>query len=228
MLQQKPTGRRVLIAAWVSIGFGIITSAGMFFISQWIPSSIPLPLGQLESVAVDSRGRVYCASAFYHRIQVYSPDGEYLRGWPVSGVRNYDIRVNQEDELEVLVYGETVYRYSSEGELLEARTFPRDFEPDPDKANRSYAQCVDADGRVYSVRLGLIYPHVTRRDKDGSGTTVVAPPRLGWFIMGPLPAFAYCFIGAALYWIGKGLLRRGSDAAQPDADKPGIRAASRR
>ena len=194
-----PLFKRVRMAGWMLLGWGLMTFGGIFLVSHWIPNSIPLPLGQLESVAVDSKGHIFCASTFYSRIQVYSPQGEFLRAWPLRDVRSFGIRVDGNDELEVVVHGETVYRYSIMGRLLETRPPSPSYTPNVQQFPDDHSpECVDAAGQTYSVRLGLIYPHVVRRDVDGAETTVVSPPRLGWFIMGPLPAFLWCLCGALM------------------------------
>jgi len=202
MRSQVAYVRRPAVVGFALIVLGAMLVFGMLLVRPIVPSWLPLPLGELECVAVDSRGDVYCSSGFYQRIQVYSPEGRYLRGWYVPGVIGWSIRTNESDRIEVVTRGEAIQTYSGSGTLLETWTPPPDFEPDMQKVHdQSYNKCTDTAGRIYSVRAGLVYPHVIRRDKDGSTRTVVSPPRLSWFLMAPFPAFLYIAIGFALvHW----------------------------
>ena len=47
----------------------------------WVSLKTELPLGDLGGVAVDSKGNVYCVANFYGRIQKYSSNGTFRKGW---------------------------------------------------------------------------------------------------------------------------------------------------
>jgi len=187
----------------ISVGlflFGIATFLGGIFVLHNCPSSVCLPLGELNSVAVDREGRVYCASGFYSRVQAYSAQGEFLRGWPIPHMRYFWIRTNRSDEIEVRnSRGWLIYTCSLRGELLKKHPLPPERDsrivPPPEDAS---LECRDLSGNTYLVRFRYIYPYVVRRAKDGKLTTAVPPPRLSWFIMGPFPAVAYSFLGVLL------------------------------
>src|SRR3989304_5091775 len=59
---------------------GFLTAAGWAF---WVTPRTELPLGDPGPMAVDSKGNIYLVLNFYYRIQKYSSDGIFLRGWPL-------------------------------------------------------------------------------------------------------------------------------------------------
>ena len=46
-----------------------------------IPATVEVPQGELETIAVDPEGRIYCGGQFWQRVQVYDHDGNFLHGW---------------------------------------------------------------------------------------------------------------------------------------------------
>lgn len=84
-------------------------------------SALRFPLGSPDGIAVDNNGKVYCASHFYNRIQVYDTDGKFIYGW-FSFIRggldiildsNNLIHVEQRDKYAV---------YTTDGVLLQKRS----------------------------------------------------------------------------------------------------------
>ncbi len=68
------------------LGFGGFMAGAVFATGAngFVPSGFEMPLGDLESVAVDAEGRIYTSAGFYSRIQVYDRTGQFLRGWFVD------------------------------------------------------------------------------------------------------------------------------------------------
>lgn len=129
MTRWEPRIRRI---GWSVVAVECLVLACTFFGSSLVPSWVELPLGQLEGVAIANDGTIYTASAFYSRIQAYSPSGAYLRGWPVRGIRYLNqITVNHKNEVAVLYHGQTVFVYSEHGDLLknDQASPPTDEEP---------------------------------------------------------------------------------------------------
>jgi hypothetical protein len=171
-----------------------------------------MPLGDLNGVAVDSSGNVYCGAQFYSRVQKYDRDGHFLFSLHVSGGGGaYRIRVNENDELEVAtVRTSTLFRFSPSGEMLEKRQ----------RAQHAYAdfgiegerQCRGPDGSVYRIRRALLFPSVVKTSPSGEQSTVVSVPFHKWLVMGPHPAFLFWIAAMLLfggvYYLGK----KGKDA----------------
>jgi hypothetical protein len=192
--------RHLEIAGLSLVAFGAILALGSFIGHHSCPGWIPLPLGDLESITVDDQGRIYCLSGFYSRLQVYSSEGEYLTGWPVPYWRAMYMRVNSDGNIDIIAStGLRIFTYSWRGRLLKRYdpSADKEFFPTPS------GSCITADGRRYCIRNPLLYPHVVLVSEDGHETVVVSPPRLSWFIMGPVPAFGYVWVGLILTVIGR-------------------------
>lgn len=113
------------------IGFAVLMSyGGIAFFSQilatvgglwFIGPSFEWPVGVPDAVTLDSQGRRIAALTTCGRIQVYSEDGRFLRGWFVeSSGGPFSTTVKEGDHIEVLtVRGRKRLLYSPTGELLE-------------------------------------------------------------------------------------------------------------
>ncbi len=85
------TPRRSIVHSAIQIALmGLLACGGLGFIGGFIAAAIPwgetldaieLPLGGAEGLAVDRDGRIYVGSPVYRRVQRYSPDGHFERGW---------------------------------------------------------------------------------------------------------------------------------------------------
>ncbi len=146
-------------------------------------SSVEFPLGDPDGAFVDSRGRIYVGDGFYFRVQRYSPDGAFERGWFVPGI--IALRVSNADQVEVATRSANrVQTYDTEGRLL------RDFRRED---IYSYVDSWRTDGS-YLVKGGLL-PRVV---DAATGKTVIDT---GWrkrLIAAPFPAFAYAAVGFAI------------------------------
>ncbi len=160
----------------------------------WISSETQLPLGDLESVALDSQGRIYCGLAFYSRIQVYDEQGRFLRGWWVDGGGGMlRLHMAEGDRLEVEAARKNrVFTFDLNGSLIESNQQTETQRKVSDRLDQ--LPVTDARGRTYAIRNRFFWPHVVREDQAGR-TTVVSTPWYLWPIMGPLPAWIFFAIG---------------------------------
>lgn len=160
----------------------------------WISSNTQLPLGDLQSVALDSQGRIYCGLGFYSRIQVYDNQGRFLRGWWVdAGGGMLRFHVAEGDRLEVeAVRRDRVFTFDPNGHLIESNQETETQREVFDR--RDQLAAADARGRTFAIRNRLFWPHVVREDQAGQ-TTVVSTPWYLWPIMGPFPAWIFCAVG---------------------------------
>ena len=198
----------ILITALGIIGFGgflaggvcaFITISGEPRVSSWAR----FPLGGLETIAVDSHGNLYCGINFYSRIQVYSSEGEFIRGWFLdAGGGVFRIKIDDEDRLHAgTARGDYYYIFSTEGELLSAREMsPKEEERIFGKTY--YSPVSDRNGNIYGIKKSLLLPGVIKTDARGQESTVVSDPFILWFIKGPFPAWLW-LAGAIL--LGGGL-----------------------
>ena len=175
-----------LVSAWTT-GFQLATTE--------------FPLADPRDVAVDSHGRFYVVDAFHLRVQRYSPDGDFERGWFVPR-KVFAVRTTPDDRMVVGAEGGP-RTYSSDGELLEVV-------PDGNELRRQGLVRGKEPTGPYAVRRGLI-PHVV---DSRTGRTVIATPWPLRLIASPFPVLLYFAIGVA--FIGLGGLRRRRDRPAPD------------
>jgi hypothetical protein len=85
-----------------AIGFFSGPLASGFGVSFDNLDSFEFPLGDLEGIAVDSEGNIYCGLQFYSRIQVYDAKGNFIYGKFIDSAGGaFRIRINNDDQLEV-------------------------------------------------------------------------------------------------------------------------------
>jgi len=176
------------VPAWKLIGW--IGGSGL--------ATTELPFGDLDDVAVDSKGRIYVADGFHSRVQRYSPDGEFERGWyvPTSGV--FALRTAANDEVHVATArANKLLKYNSDGDLLSGQY----------RLKEDYYQEYESETETtgpYAVRGGLL-PHVV--DTRTGGTVITRPWHTG--LIAPFfPAVLYSVIGFALVGVGELKRRR--------------------
>ena len=162
-----------------------------------IPTWLELPLGDLQSVAVDSNGRIYCGLGSYGRVQVYTYRGEFERGWSdgllPSGMR---LEIDSNDRLEVLVFKKNKRCvFNSDGKLLEETSLP--LEEFTKQINQVGRPCRDSAGAVYFIRNTILFPHIEKRETNGREITIVRAPIYKWPFTAPMPAWLF-FMGGIL------------------------------
>lgn len=168
-------------------------------VNPWTTPSTEMPLGSVESIAVDDQGRIYLALGFYNRVQQYDPDGHFLRGWFIHAGKP-GMSINIVDNT-IEVYARSlgvVYIYDAEGELLAQR----DVDSLPTRLPG--LEAIDTQGNRYVMRWRSVYPSVKRFDPTGKESTIISIPWYVWCWMGPFPAIGYAAIGVPiLFWANR-------------------------
>jgi hypothetical protein len=195
--------RYTKIVAWLLLILGGIGWFGGIAIAlsnnKIIANSAELPLGDLNGIAVDSSGRVYCGLGFYSRIQQYDSNGKFIKGWSIDADGGmFKIRVNAKDEIEVVTARtDAFFRYDATGTLLEEYR----SEERSDKllsTFQSQNQVEVADSIVYVSRRLLLFPAIIKLTADGRRTTLITTPIHKWVFMGPFPAWLFWLIAILL------------------------------
>jgi DNA-binding beta-propeller fold protein YncE len=106
-----------------------------------------------EGIDIDSAGRIYVADSCNHRIQIFSPDGKWLRsyGKPGSGVGEmsypYDVRVDKEGRQYVCEFENSrIQIFDQNGKSLEIIGGPG---YEPGQFSNPYAIALDSKGNLY-------------------------------------------------------------------------------
>jgi hypothetical protein len=104
--EAEPTRPRQYRALFlVAIAFVVVGGFG-FFLGVASPVVVPdtteLPLGRVNSIAVDGRGHLFVAAPFYQRVQVYGPEGQFITSIPVdSGGGTFNVGLSEQGRLRV-------------------------------------------------------------------------------------------------------------------------------
>lgn len=170
-------------------------------ILKHIPSDFELPLGKLNSIAVDSDENVYLASENSRRVQVFDKNGKFIKGWFIElGRGNLGLNIDKNDNLEVY-RGSNLYIYDSEGNYMKQEDLSS-------SDNRLSGVGLEYKTEKYTYYIDTsithvtdnyyIYPNVLKKDLYGKKTVVVSKPFfLLWIIMSPLTPLLL-LIGLAL------------------------------
>ena len=200
-----------LLTVFGLIGFlsGFLIAFGRLY--RVIPDSFEMPLGQLEGIAVDSNGNIYCGAQFYSRIQVYDMEGRFLYGKCFdSDGGAFKIKINSDGQLEVATYrGKNKYIFSNDGTLLYNRSNDSSYLLGFEKINDYYCYDEKRDITYQIEPILLPWPksmpflgsHVVKKDASGTETVIIKTPFYKWLFMGPFPGFLFMFIGFPTYSI---------------------------
>jgi hypothetical protein len=177
-------------AGFIAMGFGV-SFENLY--------SFELPLGDLEGIAVDSEGNIYCGLQFYSRIQVYDAEGRYIYGKFINSAGGaFRIRINQNDQLEVATArNDKLYIFAKDGtlvrELSEVGHYFRNFGKTGETRFHDKEQNV-----TYFRRPSLLGRNIVKRYSSGEEKVIVKTPFHKWLFKGPLPAWFFMFIGAVM------------------------------
>ena len=187
---------------------GILMSYGLYKI---IPDSFEIPLGELEGIAVNSEGNIYCGTKYYSRIQVYDIEGRFLYGKHIDSTMGpFKIKINSNDQLEVSIYsGYQKLIFSKDGTLLSKSASKSYYLLGFEKINDYYCYDEERDITYQIEPILLPWPksmpflgsHVVKKDASGTETIIIKTPFYKWLFMGPFPGFLFMFIGFPTYSI---------------------------
>jgi len=121
--------------SWARIGFAaLVIYGGMGFFGQglaalgglwFVGPTVEWPVGVPDNVTLDSHGRRVVTLTACGRLQIYTSDGTFLRGWFVDASGGtFMARITEADEIEVrTARGRKRLLYSPAGELLERGSY---------------------------------------------------------------------------------------------------------
>ena len=149
------------------IGGGFLSSAGVL---KWIPASIEFPLAHIGGIDVNKNGNLFVVSSFYSRIQVYNPEGDFIRGWFLDGTGGglLKIRINDNNKVEVAILrGRKIDIFDENGKLLESRKYDDHDADFFDSFEQKGKQLFDKPRKHYYDVEGLVFPRVIQSGPDG-------------------------------------------------------------
>lgn len=185
-----------------AIFFLLLGAIGWFlpFLGLFSAFEIESPNTGAHGIAVDSAGNIYCGSKIYGRIQMYYPDGRFVRGYDTEGGTgwgsDFGFRINEKDQLCITVSGisknnkGSVHRtkiYDGKGDLIHTERSER--------SERAYTHhmidfAIDSSGNRYHFK-GFLFPRIVKRSPSGQKSIIIGTPIWLWFLQSPFPAFAF-------------------------------------
>ena len=167
---------------------------------NWISHEIEFPLGNLNGIAVDSSGNLFCGLRFYSRIHQYNSEGQFVAGWFIeAGGGAFRLHVNNNDELEVAtIRNEIYYRFTDGGKLIEKKQGGEKYFND--FGIESETSFLHKDGTAYIISGSELLPKITKTKPSGE-TLTIANSFTKWLFMGPMPAWLFVMVPIVLRFI---------------------------
>jgi len=207
--------KRICIGAWITaIAFSVLVVIfslclfifGVVGISDLpkrmrnflISSKIQFPLSYLSGIALDGNGRIYLAIPGYNRIQVYTNEGDFLKGWFVNSRGAYvDIWIDDEDLLHAVVArggGHQVYDLN--GLLLkwnEITSSDDEYLRLADKLGGLRKK--DSMDNIYLIRSPTWSPRIFKITTTGDETILIKDSIYFWLVQSPQPIWLVSLAG---------------------------------
>lgn len=170
--------------------------------AEW-PLWLESPNTEPHGIVLDSKANIYCGSKFYGRIQMYHPNGRFVRGYDTEGGvgrgSDFGFRINEKDQLCITVSGiskdnrgsvHCTKIYDGQGNLIHTE---RRESNERDYTHDMIDFAIDSSGNRYTFK-GSLFPRIVKRSTSGQKSIIIGTPIWLWFIQAPFPAFAFGFI----------------------------------
>lgn len=184
----------------IFIGFGSTFLAPIFPLRPYgwplVSNKVRLPLSQPFWIAVDSTGLIYVIEQYVPRVQVYEPDGKFVRGWFVQVYVASGLEIDDNDHLHIITSTGTNPVYDKYGRVLEVIKGPTWT----DKFGSYFWSTQDRFGNTYKIRKYpfLYSAKISKISPSGEESVAIADPFPLCFLAWPTPGMALAFLGAAM------------------------------
>jgi streptogramin lyase len=153
---------------------------GTNFLGEWgKPGDGPGEFNRVEGIGVAPNGEVYAADSCNHRIQVFTPDGKFVRqfGHAGNGVGEmsypYDVRIDPAGNVFVCEFGNSrIQVFDQSGKSIEIIGGPGGA---PGQFTNPWSICLDSKGNLYVAdsQNHRLQKLVRRRQVAGGGSSEV-------------------------------------------------------
>jgi hypothetical protein len=184
----------------IFIGFGSASLPPCFPLRPYgwplVSSKVRLPLQQPFWITVDSTGLIYVIEQHVPRVQVYGPDGKFLRGWFVQVPVPSGLEIDDKDHLHIITSTGTNPVYDKYGRVLEVIKGPTWR----DKCSSYFWSAQDRFGNTYKIRKCpfLYSAKIIKLSPSGEDSVAIADPFPLCFLAWPTPSIALAFLGVAM------------------------------
>lgn len=171
-------------------------------------------LSGLDSIAVDSKGYLYCLASAIDKIVVYDTNANFKFTIELPHAKHgHSAMYMEEDILYVLSkeYPYTVYMYKY-GEFIEKRPLQNVLVRDKlfggSTKVAKYRTCIDKEGNNYDLGFSPLYPMVTKTPQHEKTQVFIKTSFFDFITMYPFPVWVVGLIGLILAIITKTIFRK--------------------
>ncbi|HEY3298511.1 MAG TPA: hypothetical protein VGK34_07640, partial [Armatimonadota bacterium] len=203
---QPPPLTASKLAHRIAVGItvlGLIGFAGAFlcamYFSKVIPRTVQMPMAELDNIAVDDSGHIYCISSSYYRLQAFDNKGRFLWGAYTGECKTSDqLWVDASAQIHVLSTFVSQHRiFDSRGKLLKQVHVSEKYAEQLRASDvHTGSRATDKSGNRYTVDHPSIWPTVIRTSPSGKRSAVISPIVWLWPLTGPLPALFFFAAGS--------------------------------
>lgn len=173
--KQKVRKKKILlVVGMIFILFGVTGFFSVFFSAldmlRWIPGNIELPLAGIDGIDVNREGKLFVASKYYNRIQVYNTNGDFIRGWFLNNTGSIylKIRINDNNKVEVAsLRGSKIDVFDENGKLIKTRKFDEDDTDFFDSFEQKGKHLFDKLRRCHYDVEGWVFQGIIQTVPDG-------------------------------------------------------------
>ncbi|MHC4215680.1 MAG: NHL repeat-containing protein [Planctomycetota bacterium] len=191
-----------LRTAIASISFIVVICFSLYFIGFFcayspttsgrvFSSSVRFPLTNVKSIAVGPDNSIYCATAFYCRIQVFDKTGSFLKSISMAFPKgSFFLHVTDKGLIQILDDGSDWYRtYDEYGNLVEKQTASLSRKSQPiDTAQNSF-------GDIYKLGYRDLFRVINQTSSSGETVTFISDPFELFLLGGLFPALPLFIVG---------------------------------
>lgn len=154
------------------------------------------PLGDLGGIAVNGKGRIYLALQAYSRVQLYSAEGHFIRGFFVPTDGAFDIWVDDRDRLHAALSRAKLHQvYDSTGNVLHSESIASVEDAVRLLRNAPGRKQEDSFGNTYEIEGVAWFPKVVRTAPDGRKQVLIQDALHSSLVRSPKPVLELGFVG---------------------------------
>ena len=171
------------------------------------------PLGNLGGITVDSKNRIYLTVETYDRVQVYSSQGDFLKGWFVNTQGGtLDIWIEGDNFVHVRSRRANIHQgFDLNGQLLERERISSREEYESLSQSLDGLRTQDVFGNTYLIQSPKWFPRVIKISPGGHKSVLIKDPFHLWLLRSPQPVLLLGLVGLIMSLILGSIVRKKVD-----------------
>jgi hypothetical protein len=177
--------------------FGFLCWSVTYLNVNFFSEKARFPLSEVEWIAVDQKGCVYCLSFANLRLQVFDSEGKFLKGWFIRKPTDADrVALSKDGDVVIGSEGRAYYVYDHFGNRK-----PLNEEHSKNLTTVLSAKTTDNEGNTYELKSASLRPRIIKTDKNGHKFTLIKDPFGLWLHTIPLPVIGFLILTAIIHLI---------------------------